>query len=257
VIQCPRCAAGAYSGAAFCGGCGLPFAASASYPQPGTWSAHGKVDQFAWAANPQATTPNQAVPLPLGNYIEQERQLVFRSPFGAGAPAMYASDAFGEVGSNDPLNLAYSRRVRLRSVWSSPIFDLRPELRSLPATQDGMPLNRPGALGQGARLLVQLRRGASANNQEGTYNYQTVEFIALGDQKLTMVQAAAPTFISAAVQASPIVTEGTTSTLLVFNPPGNPVRFWQVYVVVDIPANDGAGVPADPAAPHYIKTWAG
>ncbi len=252
---CPRCSYHA-GNSSFCGGCGLPFAAGAAYPQPGVWSQAGKVDAYAWAQNPQASTPTVAIPLPLAIYSEPERQLKFRDPFAAGVPAIYSSNALGEVGSNNPLNVAYSRRVWRRSIWTSPVFDLRPELRSLPNTQDGMPLNRVGALGQGARLLLRLRRGATENNQEGTYNYQSVETVSVGERKLTEFQASAPTSITAAVQASPIVADtDTTSTLLVFAPPGNPVRFWQVMVVVDIPANDT--VAEDEPAAHYISAWAG
>lgn len=267
-MQCGRCYGLNPDSARACGYCGtvLPLGASGTFmPQPShVTGIPGTMDPTAWAANPQMSVPGVLTPRPLAQYATPTVPLVFTSPFAAvgsttnsDAPPV-SSNVYGEVGSDDPTDASYSRRVRLRAIWWSPLFDLRPELQGSagPAPQ-GMPISRGPAFGAGASLIVQLRRGSDAGNREELYNYQMQMQTCLfnPDQYLAIMQP--PTSITAAVQNSPITNNAPTAMercQLVFTPPGNPIRYWRVCVVVDVLAN---GADASAAIPHEIMAWAG
>lgn len=213
----------------------------------------------AWQENPLGSwPPPNASPQPLAQYAGSTVEIVFADPFTAGAP--YNDIRFGEIGSNDPADAAYSRRVLWRGFWSSPVFDLRPELRSSSGLGElATPLNRAGSLGQGSRVLAELQR-LPLGNYAASYAYSVRDDVGfISGQDLFPVMA--PSNINAAVEASPIITSGTTSVMLAFTPPGNPVRFWRCYLVIDILADDTL-VPPGPAtagdvARHFMTVWAG
>lgn len=206
-------------------------------------------------ANLYETIPRVQVPQPVSQHHDADVELVFVDPFVAGVP--YSNEAYGEIGSNNPVNTAYSRRVIYRALWQSPVFDLRTELGTSQGNANiALPINRGPAYGQGARLNLQLTRGQAGTSYEALYNYQFVDNTALSDSAY-MVQTCAPQSVTAAVRNAPIAIDNTglATTLLSFSAPANPVRFWQVVIVVDIMANDL--LPAASPAFHRVKWWAG
>lgn len=123
--------------------------------------------------------------------------------------------------------------------WSSPFFDMRPDLRSSQSqVKEGVPMWR-----MGARLYVELigqllapggvQYGASANDWYALFNNEPGRLpVILGgnpDQALMgPVTVVTPTFFPA--------TPGATAALGVFSPPGDaagggegyPVRYWRL-----------------------------
>lgn len=212
-------------------------------------------DPSAQNKNAYETIPRVLVPQPLSQHGDGQVQLVFASPFTAGSP--YNSNSLGEIGSNNPASTAYSRRVEYRALYATPLFDLRPELGASQATTSALPINRGNAYGQGSRLILQLERGQAGNADERFYNYQFADFTALVEPT-RLFQTCAPQSITASIRNTPIVADDGTSmvtTLLPFQAPANPVRFWQLWIIVDVIANDL--VPNAAPAPHKISWWAG
>ena len=206
-------------------------------------------------ANLLDTIPRVLTPQPQSQYSDAWVDLVFIDPFTASSASAYGNDAFGEIGSNNPVSLAYSRRVLHRAIFASPLFDLRPELGASAGNPGAASINRGGAFGQGSRYNVQLKRGRTSTSGERLYNYSTVDFTALSDPQ-DLVQSSSPQSISATVRNAPILpTDALTTTLLTFSPPANPVRFWTVYVIVDILAN--APIADETPAVHKVRWWAG
>jgi hypothetical protein len=213
-------------------------------------------DLYAWAKNGIATTPPpNASPQPLAGMLGTRIQLRFRDPHAAAAGNL-ASPGYGEIGSSDPANAAYSRRVIFRALWTSPTFNLRPELRNNGAVgQLGAPINRAGSLGQGARLILRMERG-DVGTYSNNYNYNARDDGSIVDtQDRNIFPVGAPYSISTAIHAAPIVGDGLTSQVLTFAPPANPIQFWRLTLVVDIIADATQATPTP--APHFITFWAG
>lgn len=258
-MRCGRCGAENPAGLSACFRCSLPHPAggggvlSAEYDRTSGYVPPFEPD--AWAQNRLGTTPGSLAPQPLSQVFGDEVRLQFLSPFDANAPALIASNAMGEIGSSNPGSTTdYSRRVRLRALWRSPVFDLRPELgASSGSVTAGTPVNRGTAYGQGMRLVVQLRRTNTATGGERFYCYQYVAWASLtnADQ---LVQVGAPVSITAAVRNAPIAATGALAqSQHVFTPPANPVRYWQAGIVCDVIANDA---DAEAAAEHRVRFWA-
>ena len=107
--------------------------------------------------------------------------------------------------------------------WTSPIFDLRPDLRAVTGEHNAaQPIWRAN-MGAGGSLFVQVGRLTSLNN-------------ATVDLRVLSAESAHPTNPNALARVAPLqditteFTNGTPSALLVFRPPGEgfPVRFWNV-----------------------------
>ncbi len=191
---------------------------------------------------------------PLAQILRSPAQLRFVDPFTSGAE--YRDAAYPEIGSNDPANPAYTRRVLFRALWTSPTFNLRPELGTgaQASVSMGTALPRTGALGQGARALIRLDR-KTLTTYAASYNYSAVDRVSVGNSK-ELFPSTASYSLTAAVQASPLLdTNGDTTLLLPFAPPGNPVQYWNVTLVVDIIADSTQAAPT-PAA-HTVSMWAG
>ena len=253
-ISCASCGSAIIDGYRSCGVCGAPVNLGGNSESGNLHRIAGTPgrDMSKMNMNLLDTIPRVLAPQPLSQYSDGQTSLQFVSPF---ASPTYGKDAYGEIGSNNPVSLAYSRRVEYRAIFTSPLFDLRPELGASAGNPGAASINRGGAYGQGARFNVQLERGRTPNSDERMYNYQTIDFTATADpQKL--VQTSAPQSVSAAVRNAPIVLAGTnTTTLLSFSPPSNPVRFWQLWFVVDVIANDL--VPNALPSQHRVVWWAG
>jgi hypothetical protein len=173
----------------------------------------------------------------------------------------------------DPIFGLPEQRVALRGLWNSPVFDMRPDLAGdTSQLTRGEVIYRGQNLGQGARLIVRLKIVSDGLLSAAFYNYQFVMRVGyigseVGPAGLEQIHAAQS--ITASVwnnKAVPFNADGTsTYTHLVFAPPANPVRFFQVGIVVDRmvreveEAEGGVILPVIPPRTntHFVTHWLG
>lgn len=121
-----------------------------------------------------------------------------------------------------------------RAIWSSPIFDLTPQLRSQDVAQGGAALIRGGA----ARLCIEM---IPLDTQNQTYNVYICERAHPWDPD--EVRA-----VSAAQAVTQILGDGPPQSTTSFRPrftvaaPETGMRYWQVFVIVDV-MTSGAATP--------------
>mgnify|MGYP006171681325 CR=1 FL=1 len=128
--------------------------------------------------------------------------------------------------------------INRQALWSSPIFDLRPDLGGL-SPNEGNTLTtgaqriwRMGGLGQGSRLFVSIG-GMSGTDIDGL--------------ELGYVEQAHPTRLTQIqdTQAEQLVTQALDSSrlrsTLIFIPPGDewPIRYYRLRLIFKVRANAG------------------
>lgn len=136
------------------------------------------------------------------------------------------------------------------AAWSSPIFDLRPDIRAAMQGQTSAGVNNLSGTviwrpwGAGSQLYIQAIYGSVARLNGLTVTAQ--EFCAVSDV------AALVSFTSAQDVTSSWGT-GKLSALHVFAPPGNPypVRFWRVQLSFTIEMDNGANPDTQIVAAMY------
>lgn len=190
---------------------------------------------------------------------------------GSPAPLRFVLAPFG---ANDPVNSPVYRPdnpvgfglITSRALWKSPTLDLRPDLKGSSSYQpEARPIMRGSDYGRGARLLLTttgltaLAPGGAPGAQRGFAVY-SVEFGAVDNPRnmraLNARQNITSHFydpiLSGGVAPSPIGPPGLqnfpdTASLLNFEPPGHPIRYWSVAVIFEC---HSAGAP--PGVPGQI-----
>ena len=116
--------------------------------------------------------------------------------------------------------------VVARTIWTSPIFDFRPDLK----TSDGyvpdnvVPIFRGAAYGAGARLALKVK--GAINTLLVDLRVVSLEFSDPIDSR-AMDQTQTPQDITADFM------DGADSVVLLWSPPGSPIRHWQVRMIID------------------------
>lgn len=122
--------------------------------------------------------------------------------------------------------------------WSSPVFDLRPELRASggEAPRNAVPVWRQ-LFGVGGKLWVQTAGWRSGNLTKTGLRVTSREYAHITDQR-NLVQIDAFEDVTAEMSGP------EPSHILVFVPPGDgyPVRFWRLELVFDYLIDNG-GAP--------------
>jgi hypothetical protein len=157
------------------------------------------------------------------------------TPVGIGN-AVYGPSVIGPLtGTIDPLFA--------RAIWRTPIFDLRPELNAASSyLPEASPVNRSGVYGAGARLTLETRGLDSISSAIRVYS---VELGGVSDprQMLAMNQRLdvtshffdpIPTGQGAPPQRPGLPGLITGSSMMVWEPPANPLRYWQVAVIFEV-----------------------
>jgi hypothetical protein len=131
-----------------------------------------------------------------------------------------------------------------RAIWRTPIFDLRPELNAASSyLPEASPVNRSGVYGAGARLTLETR-GLDTIGVMPLRVY-SIEMGGVSDprQMLAMNQRLdvtshfldpIPTAQGAPPQLPGLPGLITGGSMMVWEPPANPMRYWQVAVIFEV-----------------------
>lgn len=120
-----------------------------------------------------------------------------------------------------------------RAAWSSPLFDLRPELRgSGGAPPSAVPIWRSG-YGAGGRLWLQLEgldNASGTNSATRSLRVAYLEFAHIYDSQRVVATSAV-----ADISRDVVTGAQAGSVVLKFFPPGDgyPIRFWRVRVIFE------------------------
>jgi hypothetical protein len=139
-------------------------------------------------------------------------------------------------------------------VWASPIFDMRPDLRSMSEnrtnkTFSGIPIWRSAGQNVGAKLILQLH---GLTDLRG--------FKAIAQDEGHVFDVAQVTSISAEEDVTAQFTNKGTDAVVIFDPFGGsyPIRYWRQRIVFQV--LDGFGFPIIPAPgvdePYILTTQA-
>jgi len=165
----------------------------------------------------------------------QEVDVVVAPPFRVpDVPSMTPEDATRRgywVGSEAPLQFAAGvAPVIAVATWGSPIFDLRPELRSSyePRLGNTQAIWRAPAFGGGGRLLVQISTLDGVNIEDYALS------VRVDATELLHISRSDSVRVSNVTNATSELLDGRATAVLEFLPPGNPIRFWQLQLTVNI-----------------------
>ena len=147
-----------------------------------------------------------------------------------------------------------SAGVLWQFVWASPIFDMRPDLRSMSEnrtnkTFSGIPIWRSAGQNVGAKLILQLH---GLTDLRG--------FKAIAQDEGHVFDVAQVTSISAEEDVTAQFTNKGTDAVVIFDPFGGsyPIRYWRQRIVFQV--LDGFGFPVVPAPgvdePYILTTQA-
>lgn len=136
------------------------------------------------------------------------------------------------VGGKIPLQSRFNpgtAPVERTLTWSTPVFDLRPELRAATgaATTNAVPLWRQ-LFGVGGKLWIQFSRWDSNASSKTGLRVLSREFSHIIDSE-QMAQIGDDDDVTGEVTGT------SPSSLLIFTPPGDgyPVRYWRLEITID------------------------
>lgn len=249
---CPSCGTWNTAFNAWCPSCAAPPPGAAPGPRqqlPGSSLEHPGRAGFN-PLDPNAGAPMMSGPTDQWQYYKDGGQLVWRPYRGANTiignganqvPVVTAAQfgPFTETGNSESV-------VSYRAQIVTPQFDLRPGLRDS-AGEGGAntyPIWRGMAEGAGAQLAIQVivdQRFASVAQVLNVWSAERVSLWKPDETYMTGTPTSlTQSFLDGWTTVSSQAIGGGSAdgwaytTTLLFNPPSNPVRYWQVFVSFDI-----------------------
>jgi len=242
---CPTCS---YTNGSFdpwCQRCGASDPGVGPGPRqqlPGGGTVHPGV--HAYSALNERNQGMPAAPTDQHQYQNEGGNVSFFQVRGGNIGDVVREGAYGPISlSTNPSDFTVSWRGRIQS----PILDLRPDLGDSAGltTSNAKPIWRGMAAGAGAQLLIQLEIEQTAGSfdpalinvwqaERGSpWKPDSLYFLG-APTAITQAILDGQTTVTPASQGGGTGDGRTYTTTLIFDPPSNPIRYWQCFLSIDI-----------------------